>query len=133
MEKRLPNSLDRTLSLLAPYRQEIADVAVESTFNWYWLVDGMMDQGYSLHLVNTAAVKQYEGLKHTEDRYDALPIGSNCTSGVPFKKARNCTTVFSCCSFMSITMGVMIDPNASLQAHTSLEIRAPVRDQTILE
>ena len=34
---------------------------------------------------------------------------------------------------MSITMGGMIDPNLSLQAHTLLEIRTPVRDQTILE
>jgi len=48
------------LGMLAPYREEIAGIAVESTFNWYWLVDGLMEQGFALHLVNTAAVKQYE-------------------------------------------------------------------------
>jgi transposase len=58
VEQRISNSLDRTLALLAPYRAELAGIAVESTFNWYWLVDGLMDQDYRLHLVNTAAVKQ---------------------------------------------------------------------------
>ena len=74
VEKRVPNSLEQTLALLAPYRQDLVGIAVESTFNWYWLVDGLMDHGYHLHLVNTAAVKQYEGLKHTEDRYDAFHL-----------------------------------------------------------
>ena len=82
VEKRVSNSLERTLSLLAPYRQEIAGVAVESTFNWYWLVDGLMDQGYRLQLVNTAAVKQYEGLKHTEDRYDAFHLAHLMRLGI---------------------------------------------------
>lgn len=82
VEKRLANSLDRTLSLLAPYRQELAGIAVESTFNWYWLVDGLMDQGYRLHLVNTAAVRQYEGLKHTEDRFDAFHLAHLLRLGI---------------------------------------------------
>ncbi len=30
-----------------------------------------MEAGYQVHLVNTAAVKQYEGLKHGDDRTDA--------------------------------------------------------------
>ena len=45
---------------------------MESTFNWYWLVDGLMDAGYRVHLVNTCAVKQYMGLKHTDDDTDAF-------------------------------------------------------------
>lgn len=44
---------------------------MESTFNWYWLVDGLMDAGHRAHLTNTWAVKQWEGLKHTDDRHDA--------------------------------------------------------------
>jgi transposase len=72
MEKRLPNDVTATLALLEPWRDAIAGIVVESTFNWYWLVDGLMDHGYRVHLANTAAVVQYEGLKHTEDRYDAF-------------------------------------------------------------
>lgn len=82
VEKRLPNSLEHTLSVLTPYAEEIAGVAVESTFNWYWLVDGLMDAGYRLHLVNTAAVKQYEGLKFTEDRYDAFHLAHLLRLGI---------------------------------------------------
>ena len=44
---------------------------VESTYNWYWLVDGLMDQGHRVNLANTAAIQQYEGLKYTDDHSDA--------------------------------------------------------------
>lgn len=71
-EKRLPNDLARTTSALEPFRSDLVAVAVESTFNWYWLVDGLMDTGYEVRLVNTAAVQQYSGLKHTDDEYDAF-------------------------------------------------------------
>jgi len=71
-ERRLPNELAITKAALEPYRTELVAVAVESTFNWYWLVDGLMEAGYAVRLVNTAAVRQYEGLKHTDDKYDAF-------------------------------------------------------------
>lgn len=70
-ERRLPNRIEATLQALAPYREGLTAVAVESTFNWYWLVDGLMEAGYEVRLVNTAAVKQYEGLKYADDRHDA--------------------------------------------------------------
>jgi transposase len=60
------------LNGLEPFQDGIEGIAVESTYNWYWLVDGLMDAGYQVHLVNTAAVKQYEGLKHTDDDTDAF-------------------------------------------------------------
>lgn len=72
IEKRLPNELDKTLAFLAPYRDELAGIAVESTFNWYWLVDGLMSAGYCVRLANTSAIRQYDGLKHAEDRHDAF-------------------------------------------------------------
>jgi transposase len=71
-EKRLPNDLSVTLKTLEPYRSDITGIAVESTFNWYWLVDGLMEAGYPVMLVNTSQVKQYEGLKHTDDKHDAF-------------------------------------------------------------
>jgi len=70
-ERRLGNDLGLTLKALEPYRSELAGVAVESTFNWYWLVDGLQAAGYPMRLVNTTAVQQYAGLKYTDDRYDA--------------------------------------------------------------
>ena len=69
--KRLPNDLKLILKQLAPYQSEIEGIVVESTYNWYWLVDGLMEQGYRVHLANTAAIQQYNGLKYTDDDSDA--------------------------------------------------------------
>jgi transposase len=70
-QKRLPNDLALILKELSSYQSELQGVVVESTYNWYWLVDGLMAQGYKLHLANTAAIQQYEGLKYTDDHSDA--------------------------------------------------------------
>jgi len=70
-QKRLPNDLALILNELSVYQSEIEGIVVESTYNWYWLVDGLMEQGYKLHLANTAAIQQYEGLKYTDDHSDA--------------------------------------------------------------
>ena len=40
-DKRLPNRIDVILSALEPYRKDLTVIAVESTYNWYWLVDGL--------------------------------------------------------------------------------------------
>lgn len=64
--------LDQILKGLEPFKDNIEGIAVESTYNWYWLVDGLIAAGYRVHLVNTAAVKQYEGLKYTDDDSDAF-------------------------------------------------------------
>ena len=61
--RRLPNELGQILVALAPYRDELAGVVVEATYNWYWLVDGLMAAGHTVHLANPAAIKKYEGLK----------------------------------------------------------------------
>ena len=70
-QKRLPNDLALILKELSVYQSELEGIVVESTYNWYWLVDGLMEQGYKLHLANTAAIQQYEGLKYTDDNSDA--------------------------------------------------------------
>lgn len=70
-EKRLPNDLDVIVKQLAIYRDGLQGIVVESTYNWYWLVDGLMDEGHKVHLANTSAIQQYEGLKYTDDQDDA--------------------------------------------------------------
>ena len=71
-ERRLKNEVGAILEALAPFQERITAVAVESTFNWYWLADGLEDAGYGVRLVNTSAVRQYEGLKYSDDRHDAF-------------------------------------------------------------
>jgi transposase len=71
LETSVGNDLERVLRALAPYREELEGIAVESTWNWYWLVDGLMAAGYRVHLTNTWAAQQWDGLKYTDDRHDA--------------------------------------------------------------
>ena len=82
LEKRLSNDLSLTLKALSPYRKSLQGIAVESTFNWYWLVDGLQEQGYDLQLVNTAAVKQYDGLKYSGDHQDAFHLAHLMRIGI---------------------------------------------------
>jgi transposase len=69
--RRLANDLSEVCAWLEPYRDDLAGVVVESTYNWYWLVDGLMEQGYTVHLANTVAIQQYNGLKYRDDASDA--------------------------------------------------------------
>nr|VFK56417.1 MAG: hypothetical protein BECKTC1821F_GA0114240_10104 [Candidatus Kentron sp. TC] len=71
LRRRLPNDLDGVLEKLRPYQQDIAGLVVESTYNGYWLVDGLIEVGFWVHLANTAAIVQYKGLKYTDDDSDA--------------------------------------------------------------
>lgn len=81
-DKRLSNDLSMTLEALSPYRETLKGVAVESTFNWYWLVDGLQDNGIGVELVNTAAVKQYDGLKYIGDHGDAFHLAHLMRLGI---------------------------------------------------
>jgi transposase len=69
--RRLANDLKTVSAWLEPYLENLAGVVVESTYNWYWLVDGLMEQGYAVHLANTVAIQQYDGLKYRDDASDA--------------------------------------------------------------
>jgi len=70
-KRRLSNNLREIILFLEPYSDSMTGLVVESTYNWYWLVDGLMDAGYTVHLANTAAIQQYSGLKHSDDESDA--------------------------------------------------------------
>src|SRR6516165_1256126 len=70
-QKRLPNHLPTILEPLSLHHGEIEGVVVESTYNWYWLVDGFMEAGYRVHLANPAAMQQYSGPKYSDDHSDA--------------------------------------------------------------
>ena len=71
-QKRLTNDLEGILNELLPYKEGIEGVVVESTYNWYWLVDGLQEKGYRVHLANPSAIQSYSGLKYTDDKSDAI-------------------------------------------------------------
>ena len=80
--KKLKNIPSVILSALQPYKEELAQIAVESTFNWYWMVDMLMDEHYVVKLANPAAIQQYEGLKHADDKHDAFWLAEMLRLGI---------------------------------------------------
>ena len=63
--------LKQVVKVLAPYKARLKSVAVESTYNWYWLVDGLRALSYPVVLANPAAIDQYSGIKCADDKNDA--------------------------------------------------------------
>jgi len=82
VSSRCRNELSKVLALLEPYKDELAGVVVESTYNWYWLVDGLMAAGYEVKLANTVAMKRYDGLKHSGDEDDAAHLAHLLRLGI---------------------------------------------------
>ena len=72
--------------MLEPYREKIKGIVVESTYNWYWLVDELMGKGYRVHLANPSAIKQHERLKHSDDVTDAFHL-ANVLGYASYQKA----------------------------------------------
>jgi transposase len=69
--KRYPNKLERIFAALEPFSSDIDSLVIESTFNWYWIVDGLMDHGFDVRLCNPAKADRYDGLKYSDDFSDA--------------------------------------------------------------
>ena len=68
----LPCDLGHIVKFLAPFKKRLAKVAVESTYNWYWLVDGLQALKFPVVLANPAGMQQYSGIKHADDTNDAF-------------------------------------------------------------
>ena len=70
--KRHENRIEAVLKALDPFKKTLRGIVVESTYNWYWLVDGLQEQGFKVHLANPSAIQTYSGLKHTDDKWDSF-------------------------------------------------------------
>jgi transposase len=81
-KRKLPNDLGLILPTLEPFKEELVGIAVESTYNWYWVADGLMGEGYEVHLANPSAIQQYSGLKHVDDKHDAFWLAEMLRLGI---------------------------------------------------
>jgi transposase len=81
-KRKLPNDLEKIKAGLSRFAENLQGVVVESTYNWYWLVDGLREAGYQMHLANTTAAQQYSGLKHTDDESDTFWLADQLRLGV---------------------------------------------------
>src|SRR5260370_20376629 len=57
--RKVPCKLDQVVKFLAPYKKRLERVAEESTYNWYWLVDGLQALKYPFGLGNSYCMQQY--------------------------------------------------------------------------
>lgn len=71
-KRKLLNDPENILDTLKPFKKDIVGIAVESTYNWYWLVDLLIAEGYKVHLANPAEIQKYTGLKYADDQHDAF-------------------------------------------------------------
>lgn len=69
--QKIDCDLEQVDKFLKPFKARLKNIAVESTFNWYWLVDGLRGLSYPVVLANPAKIDQYSGIKHADDKNDA--------------------------------------------------------------
>ena len=82
LTRKLRNDPYQVVESLKTVPGHIEGVVVESTYNWYWIVDALMDAGFKVHLANPSQIKKYEGLKHADDRYDAFWLAELLRLGI---------------------------------------------------
>ncbi len=81
-KRQLKNNPELILSTLSPYKKDITGIVVESTYNWYWMGDMLMDAGYKVHLANPSAIQKYKGLKYSDDKHDAFWLAEMLRLGI---------------------------------------------------
>ncbi|MFI5295485.1 MAG: IS110 family transposase [Thermodesulfovibrionales bacterium] len=72
-EENLNNDLALILQFLKPFGKDV-HIAIESTINWYWIVDGLMEAGYDVRLAHTLGLYMITGAKVKTDRRDAFKL-----------------------------------------------------------
>ena len=80
--RRVKANLAAVNEALDPFWERIKVLGVESTFNWYWFVDGLREQGHNIKLGNPAKMEQYKGLKITNDLTDADWLAEQLRVGI---------------------------------------------------
>lgn len=80
--RRVKTNLAAVNAALDPFWDRIKVLGVESTFNWYWFVDGLREQGRNVKLGNPAKMEQYSGIKITNDLSDADWLAEQLRTGI---------------------------------------------------
>ena len=81
VQKKVKNELPGIIDLLEPFKENL-QIVIESTFNWYWLVDGLQEQGFDVCLAHTLGLYMITGAKVKTDRRDAFALVKLLKAGV---------------------------------------------------
>jgi transposase len=82
IDRKLPNDPELIRNFLKPYKAQLKGIVVESTYNWYWLVDMLQEEQYRVHLSHPVANQQYKGLKHSNDKHEAFWLAELLNLGI---------------------------------------------------
>src|SRR5258707_13706414 len=81
VQQKLRNELAKICQLLGPYKANLK-IVVESTFNWYWLIDGLQAEGFDVVLAHTLGLYLITGAKVNADGRDASSLAKLLLVGV---------------------------------------------------
>jgi transposase len=81
-KKKLRNDPAMIRETLKPFKADIEGIVVESTYNWYWMVDLLKEEEYRVHLANPSKIQQYAGLKYSDDKHDAFWLAEMLRLGI---------------------------------------------------
>jgi transposase len=81
LQKKSANELPLIASLLEPFKPDLK-IVVESTFNWYWLVDGLQSLDFDVSLAHTLGLSMITKAKVKTDRRDAFTLAKLLRAGV---------------------------------------------------
>ncbi len=81
-KKKLSNDPVLIKETLRPFKADVEGIVVESTYNWYFMVDLLKDEGYNVNLANVLKAQQYSGLKYSTDKHDAFWLAEMLRLGI---------------------------------------------------
>jgi transposase len=81
VQQKVRHDLPALLRLIEPFKGSLR-IVVESTFNWYWFVDGLQEAGYDVCLAHTLGLYMITGAKVKTDRRDALALAKLLKAGM---------------------------------------------------
>jgi transposase len=80
--RRLRNNLEDVKNFFAEYKNNLAGIVIESTYNGYWLIDGLRENGYKVVLGNPSKMGDYQGLKNQDDETDTRWLAKMLRLGI---------------------------------------------------
>jgi len=80
--RRLPNKIEEIKGFFDSYKEDLEGIVIESTYNGYWVMDGLMEAGHKVKLGNPSRMGDYDGLKNSNDKTDTMWLAKMLRLGI---------------------------------------------------
>lgn len=81
-QKRLNNKIEDVKDFFEDHKNDLKGIAMESTYNGYWLMDGLSEAGYNVKLGNPSKMGDYDGIKNSNDETDTRWLAKMLRLGI---------------------------------------------------